>query len=179
LREFYAPEVAKAERERNAEQRESLLSQWSFERDTVVDPVYARKAERLTATARGYGITVPSHPSSYQTESDDWEFSNTCGEWLLSRELEDRLRREIKSERRAKYDEFRKWTTLLFALLGFALGLASVLVRQKTPDPCPSNYYRSDTGECIFALPRHSAQPETIPHAAAPINRQGSTKPQH
>ena len=151
-RKFYAPKIAEAEKAKNWVERDSLLGEWQLESDLILDPVYARKADRLTAKARNYGITVPRKPLRYDEESDDWELSNVTGDWLLTRGLEERLRRDIKVERRASYDEFRKWTTLIFALLGFALGFYSLRIRQKQPDPCPRNYYRSDSGDCVFVL---------------------------
>jgi hypothetical protein len=159
LREFYAPKVAEAEKAKDWNERGSVLSEWQFESEQVSHPVYARKAERITATARKYGITVPRKPTGYDEESDDWELSNTTGDWLLSDKLEERLRRDIRTERRSSYDEFRKWATVVFALLGFALGFYSLRLKQKQPDPCPRNYYRSDTGECIFALQQAPSKP--------------------
>jgi len=82
--------------------------------DLALHPVYERQAERLTAKARKYGITVPQQPTRYDEDSDDWYLSHVFGFWLPSRELEQRLRREIRDERRASYEEFLKRATLLF-----------------------------------------------------------------
>ena len=139
-----------------------MLSEWSYQIGYVLDPVYARKAERITAKARKYGITVLPQPTSYDEKSEDWNFSS--GFWLLKGETERRLRREIRNEQRANYDEFRKWATVVFAVLGFALGMAALWVKQKQPDPCPRNYYRNDSGECVFVLEKPvQTQPENIP----------------
>ena len=100
-----------------------------FESDSVLHPVYVRKAEKLTAKARKYGITVASQPSHYSEESEDWYLSNVYGFWLLRAATEKRLRREIRDEQRASYDEFRKWTTVVFAFLAFVRGCP--LVRRK------------------------------------------------
>jgi len=150
LRESYAPLVAKAEKDRDWDARDGLLSQWSSESDLLLDPVYERKAERLTAKARKYGITVPGKPSNDE-ENEHWRLSRAYGFWLPSPQLEQRLRREIKIEQRASSDEFRKWATLSFAVAGFLLAFYSVRAA-KQPDPCSRNYYRSDSGECVFAL---------------------------
>lgn len=156
LRQKYSPLVAKAEQQKNWDERDRLLADWSSESDVILHLVYERKGERLTAKARKYGITVPRQPSSDGEESQDWYLSNVYGFWLPSPQLQQRLRREIRAERRASDDELRKWATLGFAFLGFMLGLASILAKQKQPDPCQRNYYRNDSGECIFGL---SGQP--------------------
>jgi hypothetical protein len=157
LRETYAPLVAKAEQAEDWGERDRLLSAWRFESDSVLDPVYERKGERLTAKARRHGIIVPSQPRNNDEQSEDWRLSRVYGFWLPSAQLEQKLRREIKIEQGVNYDEFRKWATLSFAFAGFLLAFYSVRAT-KRPDPCPRNYYRSDSGECIFALQK-SPQP--------------------
>jgi hypothetical protein len=137
LREKYEPQVTEAEKTKNRDERERLMSEWGFERDLVLHPVHARKAERLAAKARRYGITLPPQPTSYEEdESEDWWLSNVAG-WLPSSELEQRLRREIRDEERASYDEFRKWATLIFAIVGSLLVFISIRTKEKQPDPCP------------------------------------------
>ena len=115
-----------------------------------MDRVYERKGERLSAKARKYGITVPSKPRNNE-DNEDWRLSRAYGFWLPSAQLEQQLRREIKIEQKASYDEFRKWATLSFAVTAFLLAFYSVK-SSKQPDPCPRNYFRSDSGECTFAL---------------------------
>lgn len=172
LREKYAPLVKEAEKKKDSDGRYQMLSEWNFESDMVLDPGRARKVERLTAKARKYGISVPHKPSSYSEESKDWYLSDVHGFWLLRRETEQRLRREIRDEQRTNYDEYRKWATLGFAFLAFVLGLVSLLVKQKQPDPCPQNYYRSNSGECVFALQKSTVQPQprSVPAEARPAN---------
>jgi hypothetical protein len=154
LREHYAPLVEQAENAKDWDARNQLLSEWSFESDSVLHPVYARNAEKLTAQARKYGITVPSRPSSYGEESAEWYLSSSSGDWLLKTDAEWQIRRQIRDERRSSYDEFRKWATLGFALMGFVLAVIALRGNRKQPDPCPRNYYRSDSGECVFAAPK-------------------------
>jgi hypothetical protein len=160
LRQFYAAKVAEAEKTKDWKKRDEILSEWQFESQLVLDPVYGRKAERLTAKARRYGITVPSKPASYDGQDDDWYPSNVTGEWLLTKTTEERLRREVKAERRASYEEFRKWATLVFAIAGFTLAFYSIRTKNKQPDPCPRNYYRSDLGQCVFALEKTAPPPQ-------------------
>jgi len=151
LRDRYAPLVAKAENDKDWNEREKVLSDWAFDSDSVLDPVYARKGERLTAKARKYGITVPPQPRNTDEQSEDWRLSRVYGFWLSTAQLEQKLRNEIKIEQRSSHDEFRKWATLSFAIAGFLLAFYSLRTR-KQPDPCQRNYYRSDSGECVFAM---------------------------
>lgn len=176
LRQKYAPKVAEAKKAKDLNRRNELLGEWEFDSDAVLDPVYARKAERLTAKARRYGITVPPKPRNYNEASEDWDLSNATGEWLLTKKAEQQLQREIKVESRASYDEFRKWATLVFAVVGSVLAFLSVLSKQK-PDPCPRNYYRSDSGDCMFALQKYAGQqvtPGSSPVHSSPLTRSKS-----
>ncbi len=157
LRERYAPLVAEAEKQKDWNERNKLLEEQHFDSNLILHPVYARKGERLTEKARRYGITVPSEPSSNADDSEDWYLSNVYGFWFPSPQLTQRLQREIRDEERASYDEFRKWATLVFAIVGSLLAFISVRTKQKQPDPCPRNYYRNDSGECVSAL---SGRPE-------------------
>jgi hypothetical protein len=118
LRETYAPLVAEAEKQKNWNERDRLLEEQHLESNVILHPVYARKGERLTEKVRRYGISVSSEPSSYTDDSEDWYLSNIYGFWLPRPELTQRLQREIQDAQRARYDEFRKWATLVFAIVG-------------------------------------------------------------
>jgi hypothetical protein len=152
LRKKYAPQVAHAAKNKDWNNREELLHHWSTEEDSLLHPIRARNAERLAATARYYLISVPSIPNSYTEQSDDWWPSGQTGEWLMTKALEDRLLKTVRDQRRAAYDEFRKWATFGFAIVGFFLAFYSLSIQKKQPDPCPRNYFRNDSGACVFAL---------------------------
>lgn len=144
----------------------NLETEWSYERDSIIDPTNAAASERLIARAKRYGIKVPPYPHSHSDDSDEWERSRTTSDWILSNEAERNLRLAIREEQRGRYDEFRKWGTFTLALAGFLLGFLALYVKQKQPDPCARNYYRNDAGACVFALssetPKHSeANPST------------------
>jgi hypothetical protein len=171
LRKTFAPKVADAEQRKEWHERDELLNQWQFEESLLVDPIYARASERLTSKARRYGISAPPRPTSYDTATDDWWLSNATGEWILTTELESKLRREIRDERRARYDELRKWGTLIFAVVGTLLATVSLQSKQKQPDPCSRNYYRNDSGECIFALQKDSASSTSANNPKAPTTQ--------
>src|SRR5262249_27637084 len=84
LRQKYAPLVAKAEQDQDWNKQQELLSEWNFDSDSVLDPVYERKGERLGAKARKYGITVPPKPRDNDERSDDWRLSRIFGFWMPS-----------------------------------------------------------------------------------------------
>jgi hypothetical protein len=96
-------------------------------------------------------VRVPQLPNDY-AGNDDWVFSQATGEYFLTNEGEERLKAAIRTERRQVNDEFRKWTTLILSVAALVLALLPWVKKQKEPDPCPKNYYRSDSGECIFGL---------------------------
>src|SRR6266849_2038929 len=79
LRGRYAPLVAEDEKQKNWDERDRLLAEQSLESTFILHPVYARKGERLTEKARRYGITVPSEPSNYTDDSEDWYLSSAYG----------------------------------------------------------------------------------------------------
>jgi len=183
LRQRYAPKVAELEKrraatdeekKRNWEELQATLAEWHDMRDLVLDPVYGRKADRLTAKARKYGISVPDRkdPSS-EAGDENWDRSRLTGDWMLTNEYEQTLRGQIRDEQRASYDEFRKWATLVFAIVGSLLAFISIRTKQKQPDPCPRNYYRNDSGECVFALQKNSRQAlgQASPAQTAPSTR--------
>ena len=147
-------------RQRNAgkNELERIEHEYGNESELIWAPIYAAQSNRLVVQARKYGVRVPPQPREL-TDSGDWYLSRATGERFLSDEAENRLKREIRAERRQNYDEFRKWATVVFAGLAFVLGVIAFL-RTKQPNSCPKNYYRSDSGECIFAL-QNSEQSES------------------
>jgi hypothetical protein len=151
--------VDEAKKSGDREKYDEVQFRWSSESDQVWHPVYARQSEKLTAKARKYGVKVPCLPQTYNC-TEDWIVSQYTGEWFLSNETEQRLKLAIRTEKRQGDDELRKWATAIFAGLAFILGVLSLIVKAKQPDPCPKNYYRSDSGECLFALQR-SSTPQT------------------
>jgi hypothetical protein len=177
LRKIFEPQLVEAKKAKSHQQQEQIMGEWANQRSLILDEVYGREADRLIAKARKYGITVPPQPARYDDESEDWYLSNIVG-WLPQQHLEDRLRREIRDERRASYDEFRKTFTVIFGALGFALAFYSVGMQRKQPDPCPRNYYRSDAGECVFALQKNTvAQPAPVQDSSRCQSTAGTVKP--
>ncbi len=145
---------------KDANEKGQLEAGWLFERDVIQDPIECENSEKLAAQARKYNILVPR----ISEDTKDWYQSNTMGGWILRQDAETRLRREIRDQKRASYDEFRKWVTFTFGFLAFILALVSLLTKTKQPDPCSRNYYRNDAGACVFALaPKGQAVPSQTP----------------
>jgi len=144
----------------DANEKGQLEAGWLFERDVIQDPIESENSDRLVAQARKYHILVPR----ISAESEDWYRSQTMSGWILRKEAEARLRREIRDQKRMSYDEFRKWATVIFGFLAFILAFVSLFTKTKQPDPCPYNYYRNDAGACVFALaPKSQAAPSETP----------------
>jgi hypothetical protein len=163
IKNKYLPLIKEAERAENVQLQAELTAQWAVERESVLDSIYVQNSADLIAQALKYGISAPPQ----EPDSKHYRKSGITGELILRQLAQRRLRREVRNEQRARNDEFRKWATVTFALLAFALGLVSLIVKTKQPDPCPRNYYRDDTGACIFALapksqvaPSQTALPE-------------------
>jgi hypothetical protein len=138
--------------------RDAIQGQYRAEYDLLWDPIYIRETDELIARARKYGVQVPPLPTDYAADNN-WYLSHATGVWIFTSEAEERLRREIRDEKRQSDDEFRKWATLGISIAAFILALLSLKAKQ--PDPCPRNYYRSDSGECVFAPQKAStSQPQ-------------------
>jgi hypothetical protein len=148
LKKKYVPLINEAESAENVKQQVDLTSQWAIERESLLDPIYARSSASLISKATRYGIPYPPQ----RQDSNHYRKSGVTGALILRPAAQRRLRREVRNEQWTRNDEFRKWATASFALLGFVLALVSLLVKAKQPDPCPRNYYRSDSGSCVFAL---------------------------
>ena len=148
LKNKYLPLIQEAEKAERVQQQVELTAEWAVERESVLDPIYVRNSADLIAQAQKYGISVPRQ----EPDSKHYRRSGVTGEFILRQIAQRRLRREVRNEQRARNDEFRKWATVIFAFLAFVLGLVSLVVKTKPPDPCPRNYYRNDAGACIFAL---------------------------
>jgi hypothetical protein len=144
----YAPKFEAARKAKDEEREQQAYSEYSFARDSIMDPTYGQTAEKLVAKARKYGIRVPDKSTGPENES--WERSNVTGDWMMVPEAEQKLRIEIRAEQRGRNEEIRKWTSLTFLIVGTVLGLWSLMAKRKQPDPCQVNYYRNDAGACVF-----------------------------
>jgi hypothetical protein len=155
-------EEAKA---RNAPPHEldRIQAQYRDESEIIWNPIRVRVSQKLIARARKYWLQVPDQPINFE-DNESWWLSHVTGDWMLSYEAQERLTRGIRDEERQRNDELRKWTTVLVSIAAFILALVSLTTKQKQPDPCPKNYYRSDSGECVFVLQKEAtSQPQQVP----------------
>jgi hypothetical protein len=153
LRKEFVPRIEKARLAKNNVEVQNLYAEWSHNQQSIDEPHYVAASDKLVRKAHRLYVPVPRIPATYDAKSDDWQMSNITGDWALTVETYDRLQREVQTAQREESDEWRKKMTLLLALAGFILGLTSLWVKEKQPDPCPRNYYRDDTGACVFAAP--------------------------
>ncbi len=149
LKKEFDPQFKKATKSGKPEELDSVERAWASAWEEVFHPMHAVASRRLATRARKCGIWVQPPSTS------EWFWSDAAQDWILKDEVQHNLRREIRAEERSKYDEFRKWTSVLLAGAAFVLGLFSLLKKNQS-DPCPRNYYRTDAGSCAFALPSKS-----------------------
>lgn len=159
LKNKYLALIQEAEGVEDVQRQAELTAEWAVERESVLDPIYAQNSADLVAQALKYGISVPPQ----EADSKHYRRSGITGELILRQLSQRSLRREVRNEQRARNDEFRKWATVIFALLAFVLGMVSLVVKTKQPDPCPRNYYRNDAGACIFALAPDAKNEQAFP----------------
>lgn len=140
---------------------ELIRGQFRAEQQFIWDPIYARESDKLVQRARKHHVRIPPLPNNH-VGNDDWYVSNATADYFLTDEGERRLKSDVIEAERKSYDEFRKWAGAALSLLAFVLALVSLTMKTKQPDPCPKNYYRGDSGECVFALqktpPPHSKE---------------------
>jgi hypothetical protein len=163
LKEKYYPLIEAAKAAKNAKEENSVVSDYLHGRDFILHPTYGMEAEFLERKARKLGIRVPDKQTGHDADDENWEQSNYTGDWMLTPEAERKLRNEIRQEERARADEWRKWFTLIVVVLGSIFAFMSLRAKQKQPDPCPVNYYRNDSGACVFAHPAVPAAPKAAP----------------
>jgi len=170
IRESLSEELKKAKDET---ERQWACSEHSQQYDILWEPIFVIQSSRLVEHARELGIRVPEFPRRPEDEGETWNYSQYDAGWYLTKEATVRINNEITQVMRQRNDEVRKWITVFIALAALLLSIAGLLVKTKAPDPCPKNYYRSDSGECVFAL-KPGAVP---PPALAPQQKPSPSKP--
>ena len=180
LHDLYTPQIDTAFKAKKKDEGEELDYHYYNERRLVTDPYDVWQSDQLVRKARKHDIQVPSIPFGKKPEEEDddenWQRTSTTYEWVLKDAIAQRIRREIRAEKRAANDEWRKTGTFFLALAGFILGLASLLVKTKQPDPCQRNYYRNDEGACVFAIPSPSVKISPAPSSQSSVKSPPSSK---
>jgi hypothetical protein len=174
LKEKFYPLMEVARKVKDEKEEASRYSEYAYERDMVLHPTYGLVATMLEKKARKLGIRVPDkRTGNEEKDEENWEQSHYTGDWMLTPEAERKLRNEIRGEERAQADESRKWLTLFFVLLGTLFAFMSYRTKQKQPDLCPINYYRNDSGACVFARPVR----DLLPQPALPVPKPTNVPP--
>jgi hypothetical protein len=140
---------------------ENIRGQFRAEQEYIWDPIYARESDKLVQRARKHHVRIPPLPNDH-VGNDDWHISYATGDYFLTDEGERRLKSDVVEVERKSYDEFRKWAGVVLAISAFVLALVSLKMKTKQPDPCPKNYYRADSGECVFAFQK-TPPPQSVP----------------
>jgi hypothetical protein len=157
-------------------EKQALHSEYFDEHDQIWGPIEAYQSDRLVERARKMEIDVPRQPNSYE-DDENWDWI-PYGGWCLTDAAKKKIKNEIKEIRRQEYEEFRKWTTLMVAGASIFISLLALLWKTKAPDPCPKNYYRSDSGECVFALkPAPTPSPTSQTTQPVPGTKPSPAKP--
>jgi hypothetical protein len=167
LRARYKKEQEEAQKRHEEFHPDPLELRWIWE------PIDVQRTTRLVARAHKYGVRPPPFPHD-DAGDNNWEWSRIARDWYLTKEAEEHLKRETRAEKRQSDDELRKWATLAISIAAFILALVSLTAKQKQPDPCPKNYYRGDSGECVFA-PQKTSQQVATPAPSLPKKPSPST----
>jgi hypothetical protein len=127
LDKLYRPLIAKAEKEKNHEEMQSLEAEYGFERGLVNDKISSLESARIQEEAERLCIPVPK----YSSESEAWEKGFQPNFVYLSVKARADLRTHIRKERRERIEH---WTLFLkdvivplVGLLGAIMGLISVI----------------------------------------------------
>ena len=117
------------EAKKDEPRRESLISEYFFERHLIGDPVDSMRADRLVRRAMKLGIEVPPQPSYPFSgdENDSWEVSNT-GFIYLSRKGERDLMRDIRKEEMERLQHQTRWVNqVVIPLVGLFATIVGVI----------------------------------------------------
>jgi hypothetical protein len=148
------------------DEKQALHAEFFDEYDQIWGPIEAYRNRRLVERARRMGIDIPRRPKQYD-DDENWVWSPYGSK--LTESAEKKIKDEIKELRRQDYEEFRKWTTPIVAGASLFISLLALLWKTKAPDPCSKNYYRSDAGECVFALKPAPTPSPTTSQIAQPV----------
>ena len=114
--------IAEAEKRREHDEYDSLVSEYLFEVDNFEDEIRKLESRFLIRQARRYLIPVP--PAE---EGESWEKSERSGRLRLKLEAMRELRMAIHDEPRQRLEPVKLWIPLLTGVIGSLIGLVSVL----------------------------------------------------
>ena len=114
--------IADAEKRRDRDEYDSLVSELFFEQDQFEDEIRRLETQFLTRRARRYLIPVP--PTDDEAR---WERSEHSQRYLLKLEAMRELRAAIRDEQRQRLEPVKIWLPLLTGVIGALIGLVSLL----------------------------------------------------
>jgi hypothetical protein len=172
LHKRFDPLIGKARKAKDSKALNDLDSEYYGEYVCIRDPYTEWQSDQIVRKARKFWIDIAPYPAQDADDDETWQRNTTSYEWVLTHAASQRIRKDIRDEQRAANDEKRKWATLFFAIVGSALATWSLLIKTKQPDPCQRNYYRNDSGACVFAFqppsPVTVQTPQPLPKAVHP-----------
>ncbi len=114
------------------EGRERKLSGYFAERDLVAEELEELRTQQLLRKAHRFDVLIPDMPyQSDREEDDNWVRGSATGRWLLKGAGRRLIQKQIRDERKSRFEERTRWLALLISLLvgliGALTGLVSVL----------------------------------------------------
>ena len=123
LSRTFDPLIAKAQKEKNEEEVQSLLSEFFFERNIINDKINSLESIRIQSEAEDWGIQVPP----YQPDSESWEKGFQPNRVFLSTKARHELRHQIREERHQKRAWIKNLIVLVTVLLGTIIAFISAV----------------------------------------------------
>jgi len=121
---IYDPLIAAAQ----GEQKERLINEYLSERDLTQEQIDRTLTERLLRTAHRFDIPVPNPPYHRDDfEDENWERAHMTGAWLLKTACKQSLIKQIRDERKYRFEDRTRWLPLVVGIGGMLIGLASTL----------------------------------------------------
>jgi len=126
LEEQFSGLIGEAEKKKDYEERDGLVSELLMERDLIEDRINRIETDRVQKEAEKFGIPVPS-----LSDKESWDEDSQSHTIFLNVSTRLRLRQEIRKERRARWEDTTIWMDRivlpLIGLIGAVTGLVSVL----------------------------------------------------
>jgi hypothetical protein len=104
------------------EARERISSQEQFELSEIEDSVHRLETDKLWEEAKKLLVPIPRHD-----DEGMWEESKFFGRYHLTVKGVNKLRSDIRAERRSRVEFFLSWSALLIGIIGALTGLIAVL----------------------------------------------------
>lgn len=108
-----------------------FVSDYWFEVNWAEEEYRIHLTRKLTSEATRMFIPTPERDTSKDSHEDEngfWEFGWVLrNQWFLTDKGVDVLRRQIRSEKKERFETVARWVTLLIGLLGAVMGVISLI----------------------------------------------------